>query len=103
MAEQNFKILHWLTYNKALRLRGPHTQWLDESAIAAWTERALRERRARPLHYTEMVITIVLMTKCVFNLSVRALQGFMDSIFKVMGLALSCPYYSLVRMPSMSA
>lgn len=43
-----------------------------------------------------MAITTVLMMKRVFNLSLRALQGFVDSIFKLMGLSLLCPDYSLV-------
>lgn len=34
--------------------------------------------------------------KRVFNLSLRALQGFVDSIFTLMKLPLRCPDYSLV-------
>lgn len=34
--------------------------------------------------------------KRVFNLSLRALQGFVDSVFKLMNLSLCCPDYSLV-------
>ncbi|BES82967.1 hypothetical protein PEC302107_09060 [Pectobacterium araliae] len=49
-----------------------------------------------PRHYTDMAITTVLMMKRVFNLSLRALQGFVDSIFQLMGVALACPDYSLV-------
>ncbi len=43
-----------------------------------------------------MAITTALMMKRVFNLSLRALQGFVDSIFKLMVLPLRCPDYSLV-------
>lgn len=96
MAKQKFKITNWPAYNKALRQRGSLTVWLDESAIAAWTENTAPEHRGRPLHYTDMAITTVLMMKRVFNLSLRALQGFVDSIFQLMGVALVCPDYSLV-------
>jgi len=96
MAKQKFKITNWPAYNKALRQRGSLTVWLDESVIAAWTESPAPERRGRPLHYTDMSITTVLMMKRVFNLSLRALQGFVDSIFKLMGLSMRCPDYSLV-------
>ncbi|KAB3081708.1 IS5/IS1182 family transposase, partial [Escherichia coli] len=54
------------------------------------------EGRGRPLRYTDMAITTVLMMKRVFNLSLRALQGFIDSIFQLMGVPLVCPDYSLV-------
>lgn len=52
--------------------------------------------RGRPLHYTDMAIIPALMMKRVFNLSLRALQGFVDPIIKLMGLPLYCPDYSLV-------
>lgn len=43
-----------------------------------------------------MATTTALMMKRVFNLPLRALQGFVDSIFKLMELPLCCPGYSLV-------
>ncbi|EAA8667818.1 IS5 family transposase [Salmonella enterica] len=96
MSKQKFKITNWSAYNNALRQRGSLTLWLDESAIAAWTDNALPEGRGRPFHYTDMAITTVLMMKRVFNLPLLALQGFIDSIFKLMELPLCCPDYSLV-------
>ncbi|RKF64873.1 putative transposase [Erysiphe neolycopersici] len=96
MAKQKFKITNWSTYNKALKQRGSLKIWLDDSAIAAWTEKTTPERRGRPLYYSDMAITTVLMIKHVFPLSLRALQGFVDSVFKLMGLPLRCPDYSLI-------
>ena len=96
MAKQKFKITNWPAYNKALRQRGSLTVWLDESAIAAWTDSSSPEGRGRPLYYSDMAVTTVLMMTRVFNLSLRALQGFVDSIFKLMSLPLCCPDYSLV-------
>lgn len=96
MAKQKFKITNWSAYNKVLRQRGSLTVWLDESAITAWTDSAQPEGRGRPLHYTDMAITTVLMMKRVFNLPLRTLQGFVDSIFTLMTLSLRCPDYSLV-------
>ncbi|MGG2140762.1 IS5 family transposase [Symbiopectobacterium sp. RP] len=96
MAKQNFKITNWPSYNKALKQRASLTVWLDESAIAAWTEKNTTERRGRPLHYSDMTITTVLMMKRVFGLSLRALQGFGNSIFKLIKLSLHCPDYSLL-------
>ncbi len=86
MPKQKFKTTNWSIYNNALRQRGSLTVWLDESAISAWTDNSVPERRGRPLHYTDMAITTVLMMKRVFNLSIRALQGFVDSIFTLMKL-----------------
>ena len=96
MAKQKFKITNWPTYNKALKQRGSLTVWMDDSAIAAWTEKTSPEGRGRPLHYSDMTITTALMMKRVFGLSLKALQGFVDSIFKLMVLPLKCPDYSLL-------
>ena len=96
MAKQKFKITNWSACNKALRQRGSLTVWPDESAIAAGTDSAQPEGRGRPLHYTDMVISTALMMKRVFNLPLRALQGFVDSIFMLMELPLRCPACSLV-------
>ncbi|HAD38796.1 MAG TPA: IS5 family transposase [Plesiomonas shigelloides] len=96
MAKQKFKLTNWPIYNNALRQRGSLTVWLEESAVTAWTDNSAPERSGRPLHYTDTAITTVLMMKRVFNLSLRALQGFIDSIFTLMKLPLRCPDYSLV-------
>ncbi|NIG62708.1 MAG: hypothetical protein G5663_04980 [Serratia symbiotica] len=40
-----------------------------------------------------MSITSVLMLKRIFCLTLRALQGFVDSTFTVMKLSLNCPDY----------
>lgn len=45
-----------------------------------------------------MVITTVLMMKRVFNFSLRALQGFVDSIFKLMLLPMHCLDYLLISI-----
>ena len=71
MAKQKFKITNWSTYNSALRQRGSLTVWLDESAIAAWTDSAQPEGRGRSLHYTDMAITQVVMKRAL-NLPHRA-------------------------------
>ena len=96
MAKQKFKITNWSAYNNALRQLGSLTVWLDEPTIAAWIDSTQPEGHGQPFHYTDMAITTVLMIKHMFNLSLQALQGFADSFFKLMGLSLHCPDYSLV-------
>lgn len=75
LAKQKFKITNRSAYNKAFRQHGSITVWLDESAIAAWTDSAQPEGRSRPLHCTDMAITRVLMMKRVFNFPLRALAS----------------------------
>lgn len=96
MAKQTFKITNWAEYNKALVNRGSLTFWLDESPIQAWYDEPGTSSHGRPQRYSELAITTVLMLKRVFRLTLRAAQGFIDSIFTLMRLPLCCPDYSCV-------
>ena len=96
MAKQKFKITNWCNYNKALINRGSITFWLDDEAIQAWYESATPASRGRPQRYSDLAITTVLVIKRVFRLTLRAAQGFIDSIFSLMGVPLRCPDYSSV-------
>ncbi|SAS32125.1 transposase [Klebsiella pneumoniae] len=96
MAKQKFKITNCCNYNKALINRGSITFWLDDEAIQAWYESATPASRGRPQRYSDLAITTVLVIKRVFRLTLRAAQGFIDSIFSLMGVPLRCPDYSSV-------
>ncbi|HAJ6572117.1 TPA: IS5 family transposase, partial [Escherichia fergusonii] len=96
MAKQKFKITNWPTYNKAPINRGSITFWLDDEAIQAWYESATPSSRGRPQRYSDLAITTVLVIKRVFRLTLRAAQGFIDSIFSLMNVPLRCPDYSCV-------
>ncbi len=96
MAKQKYKITNWKAYNKALIHRGSVTFWLDDEAIQAWYESATPSSRGRPLRYSDLAITTVLVVKRVFRLTLRAAQGFIDSIFALMGIPLRCPDYTSV-------
>ncbi|WP_227661587.1 IS5 family transposase [Klebsiella pneumoniae] len=96
VAKQKFKITNWPTYNKALINRGSITFWLDDEAIQAWYESATPSSRGRPQRYSDLAITTVLVIKRVFRLTLRAAQGFIDSIFTLMNVPLRCPDYTSV-------
>ncbi len=90
------QITNWPTYNKALINRGSITFWLDDEAIQAWYESATPSSRGRPQRYSDLAITTVLVIKRVFRLTLRAAQGFIDSIFTLMNVPLRCPDYTSV-------
>ncbi|PLK73515.1 transposase, partial [Klebsiella pneumoniae] len=96
VAKQKFKITNWPTYNKALINRGSITFCLDDEAIQAWYESATPSSRGRPQRYSDLAITTVLVIKRVFRLTLRAAQGFIDSIFTLMNVPLRCPDYTSV-------
>ncbi len=91
MAQQKFNITNWKAYNNALIIRGSLTFWVDEAALHAWYCEAKPCLRGLPPHYSDMAITSVLMLKRIFGLTLRALQGFGDSIVTLIKVPLNCP------------
>nr|QIQ16377.1 Mobile element protein [Klebsiella pneumoniae] len=67
------------------RMTGSNARW-------KWTT----DYNRRPQRYSDLAITTVLVIKRVFRLTLRAAQGFIDSIFSLMNVPLRCPDYSCV-------
>ncbi|ATF08878.1 Mobile element protein [Candidatus Enterovibrio altilux] len=44
--------------------------------------------------FSDLAITMALLVKCVFLMSLRGLRGCINSAFKFIQLPLLCPYYS---------
>lgn len=85
-----YRIRNWPQYDAGLRRRGDLTLWLDEAAIAGWSA----PRRATPggqARYSNFAIELVLMLRLVYHLALRQAEGFVSSIFRLLGLALPIP------------
>lgn len=95
MAKQKFRITCY-THNKVLINRGSLTFWLDDEAIKSWYDTSPPSARGRPQRYSDLAITTVLVIKRVFRRTLRPAQGFIDSIFTLMGVPLRCPDYICV-------
>lgn len=93
--KQKYKISNWSDYNEALRRRGDITFWLSEDAIAAWYETdRVYDGTGAPKLYTDYAITVCHEIRQVYRLPLRQLQGFLNSLFEMQGLDISCPDYS---------
>ena len=94
MAKPRYKTTNWKHYNQALINRGSLTFWIDEEAIQLWKQ--IKQGNGRPRLFSDLAITTALMVKRVFSIPLRGLQGFINSIFKLAQLPLSCPHYSYI-------
>ena len=83
MPKPLYKTTNWKQYNQALINRGSLTFWIDEDAIAQWKAKAEHPRKGRPRVFSDLAITTALMVKRVFSMPLRALQGFINSVFKL--------------------
>lgn len=95
--KQSYKLTNWSAYNKALCRRGDITIWLSEDAIVKWVERdRIYDGTGTPRLYTDFAIITCHEIRQVFRFPLRQCQGFIDSLFRLLNVPLSCPDYSVL-------
>ena len=93
--KQRHKILNWSDYNESLRRRGDITVWLSDDAIAQWYEKdRVYDGTGTPQLFTDFAIITCHEIRQVYRLPLRQTQGFINSLFWLMGIPLNCPDYS---------
>jgi hypothetical protein len=93
--KDKYRTRNWKQYNQSLVNRGSITFWFDENAIGKWYSIERTKKPGRPDTYSDDAIRCGLMIKAVFRTALRALQGFVGSLIKILGLDLVCPHYSV--------
>jgi hypothetical protein len=89
------RIVNWSEYTHSLVERGSITFWFPEDIAKTWFFHGEKTGRGCFKTFSDSAIQTCLMLKSVFKLPLRALQGFVNSVFKLMGLPLKSPNYSL--------
>ena len=93
--KQKYKLRNWSEYNEALRRRGDITIWLSADAVAQWYEQdRVYDGTGSPRRFTDFAIITCHEIRQVYRLPLRQTQGFINSLFRLMGLPLSCPNFS---------
>jgi hypothetical protein len=85
-----YRVRNWASYDRALVRRGDVTVWLSLEAIAAWKPAGVG-RRGGQRKYSDLAIETALTLRLVFSLPLRQTEGFLSSLFDVMGLDLCAP------------
>ncbi len=85
-----YRVKNWTSYDRALVRRGDVTVWLSPEAIATW-EPAGDGKRGGQLKYSDLAIETALTLRLIFNLPLRQTEGFLRSLFGMMGVELSAP------------
>ena len=91
-----YRTRNWKQYNSSLRNRGSLTVWLSQDVLDQWLHRSPQTRPGAPLRYSDTAIITMLSIKAVFHLPLRQTQGFVCSLFKLMGVELPVADYSRV-------
>lgn len=95
--KQKYQVTNWPEYNKALKNRGSINFWLTDDAIEKWYEDDQDNIGCgAPQEYTDFAITVCHEIRQVYKQPLRQTEGFIDSIFRTMGLEIKCPSYSVL-------
>jgi len=89
-----YRVKNWSEYNQALVHRGSLTLWFDEKTVESWLNNDRSGQRGHPQVYGDVAVQCMLLLKQTYHLALRQTQGFMQSIFQLVGHELPVLSYS---------
>ena len=92
--KRQYRIRNWRDYHKALIGRGSLTLWIDSRCVDKWLSQERPARRGRRLTYTDLAVECCLVLREVYHLPLRATQGLVQSVLRLLSLNLPAPDYS---------
>lgn len=90
----SYQVRNWSEYDAALKQRGSLTFWIDEAVIEGWINEQRSGRRGASKHYSDGAIALMATVQSLFNLPGRQTEGFLESLFALMGIDLPVPDHS---------
>ena len=94
-----YRVTNWREYERGLVQRGDVTVWLSQEAIDAWEAAPTGRRGAQP-KFSGLAIETALTLRLVFNLPLRQTEGFLCSLFRMMGVDLEAPDHTTLSRRS---
>ena len=94
-----YRVKKWASYDRALVQRGDVTVWLSPEAIASWKPPSIGKRGGQ-LKYSSIAIETALTLRLVFHLPLRQTEGFLASVFGMMGVDLDVPDHTTLSRRS---
>src|SRR5438128_2471425 len=92
--KQAYRLRNWKHCNSALVQRGSLTLWVSDDVITAWRNSEKTGKPGKPRTYSDTAVLSMATLKEVYHLPLRATQGLMQSIMKLLGLDLPVIDYS---------
>lgn len=85
-SKTSYRIRNWQEYEQALKQRGSISFWVSEEVVAQWRNEQKTGRRGASNYYSDLAITTMGTLKSVFGLASRQTEGFLESLFTLMGI-----------------
>lgn len=89
-----YRIRNWKEYNASLVQRGSLTVWVEQAVLDNWLQAERSGRRGASATYSDLAILTALSLKVVYHLPLRATQGLLTSVLRLLDVALPVPDYS---------
>lgn len=94
MDKKSYSVRNWSHYNKSLVQRGNINFWISKDCLEQWNNCDRTGNKGRPEEYSNIAIKTGLIIKAIFKLTFREAEGFLSSLFEMLGINLKAPDYS---------
>jgi Transposase DDE domain len=98
-SKRQYRIRNWHDYNEALVRRGSLDMWISKEAMQKWYAEPTHQQGAQQV-YSDLAITTGLTIQKLFRLPLRAVEGFVGSVFRMTNISLDVPDYSTLSRRS---
>ena len=96
-----YRVSNWPSYDASLVQRGNINIWMSPDAIKSWNAKpGVRRRRGGQPKYSDLAIETALTLRLLLHLPLRQTEGFLISIFELMGLHLDAPDHTTLSRRS---
>jgi len=92
-----YRVANWASYDRALVGRGDVTLWVSPDVIATWEPAGVGTRGGQR-QYSDVAIETALTLRLLFHLPLRQTEGFLHSLFAMMGLELAAPDHTTLSL-----
>ncbi|MBD6620922.1 IS5 family transposase [Komarekiella sp. 'clone 1'] len=89
-----YKVRNWNAYDAALKQRGSISFWVNEETIEQWHNQQKTGTKGASNYYSDTAIATMRTIQSVFHLPGRQAEGFLESLFMLMGIELAVPAHS---------
>ena len=93
MSKDKYKVTNWSSYNEGLKQRGSLTLWVDAGIASDWKQESENKRGGQQV-YSALAIETCLVLRKVYRLPLRQTEGFVKSIFGLLGVLVPVPCYT---------
>jgi transposase len=94
--KQKYRLRNWSEYDQGLKQRGSLTFWISDEALSHWLVTEKSGKKGASYYFSSQAILTFLMVKSLFQLGGRQTEGFLESLFSLMGIDLPVPDHSTV-------